>query len=160
MRQALAIESVGAGGFRVGGVWRPGSLLILADEARDWRPANLAELAPGDFAEVVAAPAGQVELVVLGVGPIQALPPRAVREALRAAGLGLDFMATDAAVRLHNVLASPGRRIATALIAICAPGARFSGAGKRPIRGQGAWEERDLGWLRFSAIFATSLSPA
>ena len=118
MREALAIESFGPGGFRVAGVWRPGSLLILADAARDWRPANLADVSAEDFAEVLAAEAGQVEFVLLGTGPRQALPPRAVATALRTAGLGLEFMATDAAARLHNVLASEGRLFATALIAL------------------------------------------
>jgi uncharacterized protein len=118
MRQALAIDTVGRGGFRVAGLWRPGSLMILDDIARDWPPTRLAELTAADFAAVIAAPPGAVELVLLGTGPAQALPPREVREALRAAGLGLEFMATEAAARLYNVLASEGRRVATALIAV------------------------------------------
>ena len=118
MREPPAIESFGGGGFRVAGVWRPGSLLIVEDIPRDWRPAAFADIQPADFAEVLAAPSGLVEFVLLGTGHGQALPPRAVREALRAAGLGLEFMASDAAVRLHNVLASQGRLFATALIAV------------------------------------------
>ena len=118
MREPPAIESFGAGGFRVGGVWRPGSLLILADEPHDWRPAAFAELAVSDFDAIVALPRGQVEFVLLGTGAAQALPPRPVRDALRGAGLGLEFMATGEAARLHNVLASEGRLFATALIAV------------------------------------------
>ncbi len=118
MRQALAIDAVGAGGFRVNGLWRPGSLLILEDAPHDWRPASLADLTPEDFAPVLAAPAGAVELVLLGVGATQALPPKGVRAVLQGARIGLEFMATDAAARLHNVLAQQGRLIATALIAI------------------------------------------
>ncbi|HLY80261.1 MAG TPA: MTH938/NDUFAF3 family protein [Caulobacteraceae bacterium] len=118
MREPPAIDGFGGGGFRVAGVWRPGSLLILADAPRDWRPATMAELALDDFQPVVAAPAGTVEFVLLGTGPTQSLPPRPVRDALRGAGLGLEFMATAAAVQLHNVLASEGRLFATALIAI------------------------------------------
>jgi uncharacterized protein len=41
-----------------------------------------------------------------------------VREAIELAGLGLEFMASEAAARLHNVLASEGRRFATALIVV------------------------------------------
>jgi uncharacterized protein len=118
VREPPAIDSFGGGGFRVAGVWRPGSLLILADAPRNWRPTSLAELTPDDLEPVLAAPAGTVEFVLLGAGPTQALPPRTVRDALRQAGLGLEFMATDAAARLHNVLASQGRLFATALIAI------------------------------------------
>ncbi len=118
MREPPAIEAFGRGGFRVAGVWRPGSLLILEDEPRDWRPSTLTDLAVADFSQVIAAPPGAVEFVLLGTGQAQALPPRPVREALRGAGLGLEFMATDAAARLHNVLASEGRLFATALIAL------------------------------------------
>ena len=118
MRQPLAIESFGPGGFRVGGVWRTGSLLVLADAACDWRPKRLTDVAVGDLAEVLAAPPGSVEFVLMGTGASQALPPRAVRDALRGAGFGLEFMATGAATRLHNVLASEGRLFATALIAL------------------------------------------
>ena len=118
MRQPLAIETFGPGGFRVAGVWRPGSLLIVDDAARDWAPTRLATLTPADFAPVAAAPKGRVEFVLLGTGAVQALPPRDVREHLRAAGFGLEFMASEAAVRMHNVLASQGRLFATALLAI------------------------------------------
>jgi uncharacterized protein len=118
VRQPPAIDGFGGGGFRVAGVWRPGSLLILADAPQDWRPAAMSELALGDFDAVIAAPAGALEFVLLGTGPTQSLPPRDVRDALRGAGLGLEFMATGAAAKLHNVLASEGRLFATALIAI------------------------------------------
>ncbi len=118
MREPPAIESFGGGGFRVGGVWRPGSLLVVADTPHDWRPASLADVTAGDLREVLAAPPGALEFLLLGVGQVQALPPRPVRDALAAAGLGLEFMATDAAARLHNVLSSQGRLFATALIAV------------------------------------------
>ena len=61
---------------------------------------------------------GEVEFVLLGTGAVQALPPKAIREALRDARVGLEFMDTPAAARLYNVLASEGRRLAAALIAI------------------------------------------
>jgi uncharacterized protein len=93
-------------------------LLVVADEARDWRPTSIEALALEDLEPVFSAAAGTVEFVLLGTGPRQALPPAAVRQALRQAGLGLEFLATDGAARLHNVLASEGRLFATALIAI------------------------------------------
>jgi uncharacterized protein len=118
VREPPAIESFGGGGFRVAGVWRLGSLLILADEPQAWRPARFEEVSVEDFAQVIAAPRGQVEFVLLGTGAAQALPPRPIRDALRTAGLGLEFMATREAARTHNVLASEGRLFATALIAV------------------------------------------
>jgi uncharacterized protein len=118
LRQPPAIDGFGGGGFRVAGVWRPGSLLIVADEPRDWRPATIDEVTLDDFQPALSVQAGTVEFVLLGTGPRQTLPSAPIREGLRRAGLGLEFMATAAAARLHNVLASEGRLFATALIAI------------------------------------------
>jgi uncharacterized protein len=117
MRQPPSIDAWGGGGFRVAGVWRPGSLLILDDQPRDWAVSALSELTPDAFAEVFAA-GGAVEFVLLGVGLANALPPRSVRDALKAAGVGLEFMSTEAAARTYNVLASEGRRLAAALLAV------------------------------------------
>jgi uncharacterized protein len=118
MREPPSIDAWGGGGFRVSGVWRPGSLLILDDDPRDWAPAPLEDLQAADFAAVIEAGTAVSEFVLLGTGSVAALPPRAVRDAVRAAGLGFEFMATEAAAHLHNVLASEGRRFATALIAV------------------------------------------
>ncbi|ATC31496.1 hypothetical protein CA606_03525 [Caulobacter vibrioides] len=117
MRQPPSIDAWGGGGFRVAGVWRPGSLLILDDQPRDWAASALSDLTPEAFAEVFAA-GGAVEFVLLGTGLNNALPPRPVRDALKAAGVGLEFMSTEAAARTYNVLASEGRRLAAALIAV------------------------------------------
>lgn len=116
-RQPPSIDAWGGGGFRVSGVWRPGSLLVIDDQPQDWAVASLADLTPEAFAPVFAA-GGAVEFVLLGVGFANALPPRPVRDALKAAGLGLEFMSTEAAARTYNVLASEGRRLAAALIAV------------------------------------------
>ena len=118
VRQPPAIDTFGAGGFRVSGIWRPGSLLLLDDRPRPWRPRSLADLTPEDFADVIAAGSAVSEFVLLGTGPTQAFPSRDVREAIRRAGLGLEFMATQSAARTSSVLISEGRRFAVALIAV------------------------------------------
>ncbi len=118
MRRPPSIDAFGGGGFRVSGLWRPGSLLILDDDPRDWRPGALADLHVEDFAAVLTGGAELSEFVLLGTGPEQAQPPRRVREIIRAAGLGLEFMSSAAAARTYNVLASEGRRFAAALIAV------------------------------------------
>ena len=58
------------------------------------------------------------EFVLLGAGATQMLPSREIRDALRAAGLGLEFMSTEAAARTYGVLVTEGRRVAVALIAV------------------------------------------
>ncbi|HYE44356.1 MAG TPA: MTH938/NDUFAF3 family protein [Caulobacter sp.] len=117
MRQPPSIDAWGGGGFRVSGVWRPGSLLILDDAPQDWPVKRLADLTLDHFAPVFAAGAA-VEFVLLGAGLTQALPSRDIREGLRRRGLGLEFMSSEAAARSYNVLASEGRRMAAALIAV------------------------------------------
>ncbi len=117
LRQPPSVDAWGGGGFRVSGVWRPGSLLILDDVAHAWPATSLAALTLDDFAEVLANRAA-VEFVLLGTGLTQGLPPRALRDGLKAAGVGLEFMSTEAAARTYNVVASEGRRVAAALIAV------------------------------------------
>ncbi len=117
LRQPPSIDAWGGGGFRVAGEWRPGSLLVLDDVARPWPVVSLAALTPAAFDDVLANRSA-VEFVLLGTGLNQALPPREVRDALKAAGVGLEFMSTEAAARMYNVLASEGRRMAAALIAV------------------------------------------
>ena len=118
MRQPPSIDAYGAGGFRVSGERREGSLLILLDEATSWRPRALAQIAPTDFDAVIALGPREVEFVLLGVGLKAAPAPPAVRQALQAAGIGLEVMDTATACRTYNVLAAEGRRLACALIAI------------------------------------------
>ncbi|MDB5445932.1 MAG: hypothetical protein JWQ97_1249 [Phenylobacterium sp.] len=117
-RDAPAIDAYGDGGFRLDGVRHEGSLLILADEALSWPVTALAELTPDSLAPVLVAGRSAVELLLLGMGAKNALPPRPVREVLQRAGIGLEFMDTPTAARLYNVLTAEGRRLAAALIAV------------------------------------------
>ena len=118
LREPPAIEAYGGGGFRIGGMRIEGSILILDDAVRPWPVASLAELTPAYFDAALAAGPAVVEFVLLGLGPAMAPPPRAVREAMAAARVGLEVMDTPEACRLYNVLAREGRRIAAALIAV------------------------------------------
>jgi uncharacterized protein len=117
-RNAPSIDAYGQGGFRLAGERHEGSVLILDDEARSWGVAALADLTLADFAPVLEAGAAGVEMVLLGTGARNALPPREVRDGLRAAGIGLEFMDTPAAAKLYNLLTAEGRRLAAALIAV------------------------------------------
>src|SRR5581483_10254332 len=103
-RDAPIIDAFGGGGFRVGGEWRPGSLLIVEDRAQAWDVATRADLTPEAIAPVLAAGRAQTEFLLLGMGAANAMAPRAIREALARAGIGLEFMDTPAAARLYNVL--------------------------------------------------------
>ena len=117
-RHAPSIDAYGEGGFRLDGNRHEGSLLIVMDEPLAWSVASLAELTPESLAPVLEAGRGEVEFVLLGVGARNAMPPKAIREALQRAGIGLEFMDTPAAARLYNILTAEGRRVAAALIAV------------------------------------------
>jgi uncharacterized protein len=117
-RDAPLIDAYGDGGFRLSGEWHAGSLLVVADQAQAWPVASLADLTVESLGRVFAAGRAEVEFLLLGVGLRNAQPPRALREALLAAGMGLEFMDTPAAAKLYNVLTSEGRRLACALIAV------------------------------------------
>jgi len=117
-RSAPTIDSYGGGGFRLSGEWHDGSLLIVADEARSWPVRSLGEVSFETLSPVFEAGRAEVEFLLLGVGATSALPPRDLRDAIRAAGMGLEFMDTPSAARLYNVLTSEGRKLAAALIAV------------------------------------------
>ena len=117
-RDAPTIDAYGDGGFRLAGERHEGSVLILADTARSWHVTAMAGLTLADFQAVLDAGPTDVEFVLLGTGARNALPPREVREGLRAAGIGLEFMDTAAAAKLYNLLTSEGRKLAAALIAV------------------------------------------
>jgi uncharacterized protein len=117
-RNAPQVDAYGDGGFRLSGARHEGSVLIVKDEARHWPVRSMAELTPESLAEVLEAGREEVEFLLLGAGKANALPPRAVRDALQRAGIGLEFMDTPAAARVYNILTAEGRRLAAALIAV------------------------------------------
>ena len=117
-RSAPSIDAYGDGGFRLAGARHEGSLLIVGDEPRGWAVESLADLSLAALGPVLNAGRAEVEFVLLGTGLRNAMPPRDVRDGLRAAGIGLEFMDTPAAARLYNVLTAEGRRVAAALIAV------------------------------------------
>jgi uncharacterized protein len=117
-REAPSVDAYGQGGFRLSGLRHEGSVLILQDIARLWPVAAMSELDVAALEPVLQAGRSEVEFLLLGTGAANARPPREVREALLAAGVGLEFMDTPAAARLYNVLTSEGRRLAAALIAV------------------------------------------
>ena len=117
-RNAPSIDAYGDGGFRLDGARHEGSVLILQDQARPWGVADISALTLAALEPVLAAGRAEVELVLLGAGARNALPPREVRDGLRQAGIGLEFMDTPTAARIYNLLTSEGRRVAAALIAI------------------------------------------
>jgi uncharacterized protein len=111
------IEGYRPGGFRIAGVQHAGSVLVLPDETRPW-PIAAPEQITAESLAPIAASEPPVELLIVGMGPRFGLLAPDLRAALRARGIAMEAMATDAACRTYNVLLTEDRRVAAALIAL------------------------------------------
>lgn len=107
---ALAIEGYGPGFFRVGTHVLRGASLVTPWDAGPWGGLD-------DLAAPLAL-AGKIDVLLLGLGAEVAIVPRGLREALEAAGIGVEPMNSPAACRTYNVLLGEGRRIAAALLPV------------------------------------------
>jgi uncharacterized protein len=114
------IAAHGGGAFAFAGMLRHGSILATPRGVRSIEALTLADLdertlAPL-FLELREAP-GSIEFLVIGSGAQMVSVPRALRAALREAGLRFEAMATGPALRVYNVMQSEDRRVAAALVA-------------------------------------------
>ncbi len=107
---APPIDGYGPGFFRVGGKVRKGPQLILPSGVFDWGGFD-------DMAPVLAAK-GSIDVLFVGTGADVAHLPAAFRDAVEAAGIGAEPMASPTACRTYNILLSEGRRIGAALLPV------------------------------------------
>ncbi len=107
---AAPVDGYGPGFFRIGGTVFQGAVTVTAQGVAPWGGYD-------DLATLLAL-AGSVDVVFVGTGAEVAHVPAPFREALEAAGLGVDAMASPAACRTYNVLLSEGRRIGLALLPV------------------------------------------
>lgn len=107
------IDSYGGGGFRLSEVFHKGGLMLTPAGKADWDEA----LTEAGFADIFAQ-AEEIDVLLVGMGAEIAPLPRALREALEAAGIGVEVMSTASACRTYNVLLAENRRVAVALIAV------------------------------------------
>jgi uncharacterized protein len=91
-----------------------GPVIVTREAVLDgWRPPAVDALAIGDFEALLAL---QPEVVLLGTGARQRLPPPALYADFAARGIGLEVMDNRAACRTYNVLLGESRDVAVALI--------------------------------------------
>ena len=79
--------------------------------------AGLPEIDEYSLARVFKA-ANSIDTLIVGTGTEVWLPPRGLREALRAVHVVLDAMQTGPAIRTYNIMLGERRRVAAALIAV------------------------------------------
>ncbi len=107
---AVPVDGYGPGFFRIGGKVVHGLVVVL--------PSGVAAWGGYDDTLVLTQAAGAIDVLFVGTGAEISHVPVAFRDALEAAGLGVEAMATPAACRTFNVLLSEGRRVGLAVIPV------------------------------------------
>ncbi|MCX7299330.1 MAG: Mth938-like domain-containing protein [Rhodobacterales bacterium] len=104
------VDGYGPGFFRIGGEVVEGPVTVLPTGVAPW----------GGYADTAAliAAVGVLDVVFVGTGAQIVHIPAAFREAIEAAGIGVEIMSSPAACRTYNVLLSEGRRVGLALIPV------------------------------------------
>ena len=104
----IPVDGYGPGFFRLGGQVLHGPVIIGPNAASSWDGAS-------DVQSLVDL-AADVDVVLFGTGPDMTPVPADLREALEAAGMGLEPMNSASACRTYNILAAEGRRVALAAL--------------------------------------------
>lgn len=107
---AQPIEGYGPDFFRLGGQIHAAPVIFFPGNVLPWGGYE-------DHATLLGL-AGQVDVVFIGTGGMIAHIPSGLRDALEAAGLGVEIMDSPAACRTYNVLLSEQRRVAVALLPV------------------------------------------
>ena len=107
---AKPVEGYGPGFFRIGGQVVQGAVLTGPKGTGPWGGLEAPE-ALLDLTDVV-------DVLFLGTGAEIAHIPDALRDALDAAGIGVEVMSSPSAARTYNVLLSEGRRVALAMLPV------------------------------------------
>ena len=115
--RSAPIEAYGKGGFAFADMSHRGSLLCLPDAIWAWPVTRPEEIDKYSLARVFEA-ANSIDTLIVGTGTEVWVPPRELREALRAVKVVLDPMQTGPAIRTYNIMLGERRRVAAALIAV------------------------------------------
>jgi uncharacterized protein len=111
------IDRYGDGGFRIAGVRHSGSVLVLPDQTLPWPVTAASQVDASSLAPLLQRQPPP-RILIVGCGASFEPRPAGLDEALRTAGVGIEWMATGAACRTFNVLVLEDREVAAALIAV------------------------------------------
>jgi uncharacterized protein len=115
--RSAPIEAYGKGGFAFADMSHRGSLLCLPDSIWAWEVTRPEQIDRYSLAKVFEA-ANAIDTLIVGTGTDVWVPPRSLREELRAVRIVLDAMQTGPAIRTYNIMLGERRRVAAALIAV------------------------------------------
>jgi uncharacterized protein len=115
--RSAPIDAYGKGGFAFADMSHRGSLLCLPDSIWAWDVTRPEQIDRYSLAKVFEAANG-IDTLIVGTGADVWVPPRGLREELRAVRIVLDAMQTGPAIRTYNIMLGERRRVAAALIAV------------------------------------------
>jgi len=115
--RSAPIEAYGKGGFAFADMSHRGSLLCLPDAIWAWPVTRPQDIDEASLARVFAA-ANAIDTLIVGTGTEVWVPPKSLRDALRAVKVVLDPMQTGPAIRTYNIMMGERRRVAAALVAV------------------------------------------
>ena len=110
------IDSFGNGGFRFGEMSHLGSIMVLPSGIRVSAALSLDEFSID--AHAILAEKSQIDFLLVGTGKNMLRLPQSLAKLFSEAGINVDTMNTNAAVRTYNVLLEEQRRVAALLIAV------------------------------------------
>lgn len=112
--EANAIVECSERAVRLAGRTIAGSVMLTREAVlADWRPPDVDRLSIADFEAVLAL---SPDVVLLGTGSSQRIPPPSLYAEFAARGIGLEVMDNRAACRTYNVLLGEFRDVAVALM--------------------------------------------
>ncbi len=115
--RSAPIEAYGKGGFAFADMSHRGSLLCLPDSIWAWEVERPEQIDRYSLKKVFDAANG-IDTLIVGSGTELWVPPRGLREELRAVRIVLDAMQTGPAIRTYNIMLGERRRVAAALVAV------------------------------------------
>lgn len=115
--RTASVEAYGKGGFYFGEMSHQGSLLFLPEAVWGWDVTRPDQIDRASLKRVFDN-ANAIDTLIIGTGTDVWIPPRQLRDQLRAAGVVLEPMQTGPAVRTYNIMIGERRRVAAALIAV------------------------------------------
>ncbi|MDX8411920.1 MAG: MTH938/NDUFAF3 family protein [Mariprofundaceae bacterium] len=111
---SLLFRAYGDDYLQIGDSSYAGSLLIHDNTiVHPWQPQRLKDLTLDHLEPVFASPP---EVLLIGSGRKTAFPTMAVLDALTAAHIGFECMASQACARTFNLLVMEGRQVSTAIM--------------------------------------------
>jgi uncharacterized protein len=113
----LMIQSYGEGRFEVNGHIVTGSILLYEGRVDPWDISNGADITLESLQPLLDY-GENYDILLVGCGEKSKMPPKGLREAVKAKGLILEWMNSGAAARTFCALQIEDRRALAAIIAV------------------------------------------